>query len=249
MGFVLLKLHKGRDAPFGNIQLPKPILKKSVRDLLSEVRHQRCLADKSAERVYPLKSLRSKFLKATSLEVVTQPVGCLSTKYVDLRKGYKVPDHCKVVRNPLWDTAPRGAFYKAKRLGSLVTDIVTVGEGPHLARKIERLAIKIWSMTKRSFDGLCRSIRASLAQAPGRVHKFRKSPESLLRMRTLSNNPSGNRSKKSYTQYNDARRCASCASWRLSTDVEVVRESLKCKKCTRAVCAAKWLTPSCQTAL
>lgn len=249
MGFVVRKQHKGRDGPFGSIQLPKHVLRDGLNDLFSEIRHQRCLADKSATRVYPLKTLRSRFLKVTSLEVITQPVGCLSANYTDLRPGYKVPAKCTVVRNPLWDSAPRGAYFKAKRLGSLVTDIVTTGGNARLSRKIERLAIKIWQMSKRSFVGLCRSIRAEMAHSPEREKIFRKSPESLVRTGALTRNPSVKRSKKWYNQYQDARRCSRCASLRLSTDVEVVRLSLKCKKCTYAACAAKWLTPLCQTAL
>jgi len=240
---VLRKRHKGRDAPFGNIELPKCVLRRNLKDLFSEVRHQRCLADKSATRVFPLKTLRSRFLKVTSLEVITQPVGCLSANYTDLKPGIKIPEKCTVVRNPLWDVAPPGAYFKAKRLGSLVNDIVTFGGNAKLSKQIERLAIKIWQLSKRSFVGLCRSIRANIAHSLERESTFRKSPESLVRPGALTRNPLVTQSKKRYTQYLDARRCPGCASQRLSTCVDVVRNSLKCKKCTRAACAARWFTP------
>jgi len=235
--------HSGaRDAPFGRINRPKNQLNKSVRDFLAEVRHQRCLADKSATRVYPLKKLRESFIKITHLDVITQPVGCKVSSYTD-KNGLKPKPGCKTVDNPIWDRAPPGAYFKAKRLGGLVTKIATIGGNSKLARLIKRLAINVWHMSRRDFLGLCRSISAQIAHSLEREKLFRKSPEDLMRMGPLISKPRLKTCRKENpSPY--IRGCSECAYLRLSTKVEVRRIALKCTKCTGPTCVGKWLTPS-----
>jgi hypothetical protein len=214
-----------------------------VRDFLAEVRHQRCLADKSATRVYPAKKLRESFIKITSLEVITQPVGCKVRNYTD-KCGLKPPKYCgKTVNNPIWDRAPRGAYYKAKRLGTLANDIAYVGGNSKLAHLIERLAINVWQLSRKDFDGLCRSIRARIAHSVASEKSFRKSPEVLKRMGPLISKPRPSRVRKCDTQSQYVQGCLNCAYLRLSRKLEVRRIALECTKCTGPVCAGKWLIP------
>jgi len=220
-----------RTSAFGLYNKPKATLRAAVQDLLAEVRHHRCKAEKSATGFMPIKRLRNRLIDAMCIHVACQPAQAVSSYEKLDKKGNKVTKHTLVV-SPMWKLAPHGAFYKAKRVCSLVTDVVTLGGNPNLAHDLERLAINIWRMSKRHFDGLCRRIRSKLAASTS-VDKIRKSPETVKRFEALMTNP--------FTPVKDEYRCSRhrvCshsrryAAMRLSTHVETVTESHKCKKCT-----------------
>lgn len=175
-----------------------------------------------------------------SLDVATQPVAAVQrhTSPNTLREG----KHAKqtVVWNPVWDVAPGGALRKSRRFCSLVTAICLNynGSSRHTLHKLTRLAINIWHMPMRHFLGLCRSITAEIGHSPER-EKYLKSPEALVGTRALTKNPV----LRTANYRNHVRVCPhdeGCAAMRLSYKIGLVRESLKCTKCTVAACAARW---------
>jgi hypothetical protein len=224
-----------RTSAFGLLNRPKPSLKRDVSDLLAEVRHHRCNADKSATGFIPVKRLRNRVIKALSLETACQPAQAM-VEYKSTRNGIETVK-IKPEIHPVWKVAPQGAFYKARRVCSLVTEVALFGVNPRIAHDLERLAINIWRMSKRHFDGLCRRIRVRMTQSVA-SDKIRKSPETVKRFEALMTNP--------FQQWKDGYRCSRhriCshkrryAAMRLSTKVEIVTESHKCKKCTAWVSA------------
>jgi hypothetical protein len=90
--------------------------------------------------------------------------------------------------NPVWDMAPNGAYYKAKRLCSLLHACVSNGNPP-IERDLTRLAINIWRMSKRAFDGLCRRVRSKIVRYRAAVENSEISPDAVLGFVALSTNP------------------------------------------------------------
>jgi len=228
----------GRTSAFGLINKPTYELTKQLRNVFSDIRHHRCLADNSATRVYPVKRLRNNLISAMHVDVATQPVAAVvrHKEPNTLRRG----KHAKqtIVWNPIWDVAPKGAFYKSRKVCSLITDIVMNGSKANIAHLVGRLAINIWRMSKRHFNGLVKSIRARIAQSV-ESDKIRKSPEALKRIEALIKNPYPQQVRgKRFSRNRICQHKAEFAALRLSTQVESVRESLKCTKCT----VPAWLT-------
>jgi len=85
-----------------------------------------------------------------SLDIVMQPV---------VAKGTKYPES-----TPVWKTAPNGAYYKARRLCSLVTDVTLFlcGNIGKVRNVLVQMSRYIWSLSKKDFDGMCRLIRSLL---------------------------------------------------------------------------------------
>lgn len=220
-----------RTSAFGLYNRPIGCLRNSVRDLLAEVRHRKCQAEQSATRVFPVKRLRNGLIKAMSIDAAMLPA-TVDLTVKSKKKTAKKPEKTIKVTNPMWVLAPKGAFYKSKRICSLVTDIVMFGGNSNLAHDIERMAINIWHMSKRHFDGLCRRIRAKIAQSV-ESDKIRKSPETVKRFEALITNPC--RKLQVVKWFARNRTCPhkkGYAAARLSTKVELVTWSHKCKRCT-----------------
>jgi len=220
----------GRTSAFGRFNRPITDLRREIKRALGASRQRKRRADESAEGYYPIKSLRNRLITAMSLDVATQPAATVVRHEVPntLRRGMHAQQ--TVVWNPIWDLAPAGAFYKSRRVCSLVTDVIMHGQRANIARDLERLSIVIWSLSKKDFDGMCRRIRAKIARS-AETEMFRKSPEALMRIEALIRNPY----KVRVNRCSRRRRCqhnAGYAAMRLSTDVGLVRESLKCTKCT-----------------
>jgi hypothetical protein len=233
-----------RTGPFGMINAPISVLKNGISDLLGEVRHQRCLVDSNPLRAYPVGKLRAQFYKTLVIESCTQPVGCKSENYRQ-RGGPRVHElEHKYVHNPIWDRAPRGTYYKARRLGSLATDVALYGfnRRSRLPRLLRRLAINVWRLSRKDFDGLCRSIRATMAQSAVSDSYFRKSPETLMHSGVLISNPQLRLSGKWRNPRQKSGCESGCASARLSKRFEVVRTALWCTTCTGPVCTGRWFT-------
>jgi len=227
---------------FGLPSKPTDSLVRGIVTSLGDIKHQRCLSELSPLRVFPLKRLRKNLISAMELDIVFQPVAAVHRfnepkKMQDGRLAKQT-----VVWNPIWDHAPNGAYRKSKRLSSLVTDVVTRHCGANISHLLERLSINIWRMPMRHFDGICRAIRAKLVVAACAASYHRKSPEALKRSEALISNPYR---KVRVNRTARVRNCrhAGYAAMRLSNDIGLVRDSLKCTKCTVAVCTAKWFTP------
>lgn len=237
----------GRTGPFGLYNKPAGCLGENIRKSLSGILREKNAAQNGCpRRAYPLKRLRNNLVSATSTDVIMQPVAAVvrHTEPNVLRHG----KHAKqtVVWNPLWISAPPGAYYKAKRLSSLITDICLYYNqfSRDIARKLERLSIIIWNVSKRHFDGLVRSIRSTLWRTFEKVNAPVKSPEALEYLRILTRNPSYGRENR----FNSKRMCRKCkdsglTAQRSSHKVRVVRETYKCTKCTYPTCVGKWFTP------
>jgi len=117
--------------------------------------------------------LQKRFLRVMRCEVVFQPVAGYSLHEERLLKA----------SNPVWDKAPKGAYYKARRLANLSRFVMRFGYlVPNLTHDLVRLSINIWSMSIRHFDGLCRRIMAKIAI------KSRTSPEDAERFGALTAN-------------------------------------------------------------
>jgi hypothetical protein len=234
----------GRTTAFGEINIPIGVLKKNISHTIGMIRHEQCLSARSATRIYPLQKIRSSLIKALCLDVVMQPVAAVQrhTKPNTLRDG----KHAKqtVVWNPLWDIAPKGAYYKSKKICSLVTHIASRVPPRKIAHLLERLSICIWKVSRRHFDGLLRSIKAIIAtSAESEEICFRKSPETLKRFESLIRNPYRKVRGKRFSRNRICRHDDDMAAMRVSTKVDLVRASLACTKCTVATCVAKWFTP------
>jgi len=159
---------------FGLLNKPTSDLGEEIRVHLNRCASKRRKLVRPTTEEFPLKRLRSNLAHIMAVDVIFQPVG------FDKAGKYQ--------HNPIWDMAPNGAYYKAKRLCSLLHVIVTSGVHAPIVHDCVRLAINIWRMTKKSFDGLCRRIRSKIVKAP-RALCNRKSPDALERFRTLSTNP------------------------------------------------------------
>lgn len=221
----------GRTSAFGLINKPKTDLRREIDRVARHTRHEVSLTERSVTRVLPVKRLRNNLINAMCLNVATQPTAVIvrHKEPNTLRRGKHAQQ--TVVWNPIWDLAPSGAFYKSKRVCSLVTDVIAHGFRAKISHDLERLAINIWRMSKRHFDGLLRTIRAKMAKLVV-TSNFRKSPEALKRFEALIRNPYQPVRGYRFSRNRVCRHDAEFAAMRLSTKVGLVRESLKCTKCT-----------------
>jgi hypothetical protein len=127
--------------------------------------------------------------------------------------------------NPIWDLAPKCAYYKAKKFCSLLNTLATEGFRAPILHDVERLSINIWRMTKKSYDSLLRLIRSKIVKAAEQP-SFRRSPEAAERWGTLTANPICNPNR---VYWYPARKMGGDSQFRrmcLSTDVELVRHAL-----------------------
>jgi hypothetical protein len=150
------KWHSRAKGAFGD-------LLKSPTQLRNELeacfKHARLVASRTNDRSIGSKNrkrLRSRIAHAMALDVVYQPVGWV-------RKDGKGQGTWS--RNPIWDLAPKGAYYKSKRFCSLLNDLAVYGRFARLSHDLMRLSMYIWTMSQSSFDGLCRRIRSKIFRA------------------------------------------------------------------------------------
>lgn len=238
-----------RTRAFGLPCKPRAGLVRDLRSALSSIRHEVSNVSLcSPKRNFPLKRLKNNLVAAMSLDTAMQPVGAVvrHTKPNTLREG----KHARqtVVWNPIWDIAPGGAFFKAKKVCGLLTDICMEYRfsTPSIEHDLERLSINIWRMPKRHFKRLCGRIRAKLAQASEKA-LLKKNPEAAERIGALTANPSLRR--RGRYRRNRRRICRhgddGCAAMQRSYKVGIRREILRCTKCIPPVCAGSWcLTPA-----
>lgn len=205
MGFVLnaRSIH-GRTTAFGLPKANKEVLTENISRVLQQ--HNVACAMRSPQR---LKSLRSKLINAMSCDVVYQPSAGL----------YDKVDKTKFCLNPVWVVAPKGAFYKAKKLCSLATDVVLFGFNPKIVPLLVRLSTYMWEMSKRHFSGLCRKIRAVMARSD--LVRTASSPEATVRLSALTVNPGFTRELWSSRDQENFREIGKESRLRASTCVEL----------------------------
>jgi hypothetical protein len=225
------------------VNMPKPLFRERMRRCFAEIKHERCLSQRAAARGFPLRRLRNNLIKASCLEVITQPAGCKVGSYTDLR-GVETPQWIKkVIRNPIWDRAPDGAFYKSRKICGLVTEMVTRELSSRTVHLFERLVINIWRISKFNFDALVRAIRAEMAHSTELEYFQKTSPEALERSEALTSNPLPKKSRKRRTPRRHCRHDPDNLAMRVSKNFELVIRSLYCTKCKGPTCVGKWFTP------
>lgn len=172
----------GRTTTFGLLDRPMRMLGEDIRNALKECKRQKRLWQTPRTRSYPLKKLRSNLAHVMSCDVIYQP---LTGHYRSVKTEPK-----KFGNNPVWDKAPAGAYYKARRLCPLLQPIVTHGYDANICHDLTRLSINIWRMPKKHFDGLLRRIRSKIASSNNKRKKLQtKSPEAVEGFVTLTTNP------------------------------------------------------------
>jgi len=95
---------------------------------------------------------------AMLLDVVYSPrFEVKPSKYPNSRvKKYQV-----LIQSPVWKTAPADAARRATKLSSLLRFVTCFGwrcPSKPLIGRLTRLAINVWRMSKKDFNGLCHSI-------------------------------------------------------------------------------------------
>jgi len=175
-----------RTNAFGTLCRSKP---ETVRSLATALRAVSRV--KRENRVNSLKSLKNRLMSAMSVDVAFAPLWVK-----DRETGKTVP-------NAVWEMAPAGAYYKAKRLCGLLTDIVLNYEDQKIFHLVWRMTTQVWQVSKRHFDGMLCAIRTRLGKKPllwG--FSFRKSPEAAKRFESLMANPSSHEERVyRYTRY------------------------------------------------
>lgn len=174
-------------------------------------------------------------LKALRLESITQPVAACGVR--ETPKGNKKT----VVNNPFWDTAPRGAYGKGKRLSGLIHFLATSYRGGNVVHLLDRLATMVWRVSIRHLNGMIRAIRAIVARAP-RLGARPQRPEALAGFEALTSTPNPRVRVYPFTR-NGRCRLPGCVAMRQSTCVETVRKALWCTKCTGPQVRARWFSP------
>jgi len=189
MGFVLKAPHHvGRTHIFGLPMKSSADIRQNIIGVLQHAsRKKRKLARPTTEE-FPLKRLRSNLAHAMACDVIFQPVAGVFKK-----KNKSEP--AKFTNNPIWDMAPNGAYYKAKKLCSLLQPVVTHG-CMSIVSDLTRLAINIWRMPRKAFDGLLRKIRSKIVSFSKRTppvwgfsKRKDKFPDAVQTLSSLSTNP------------------------------------------------------------
>jgi hypothetical protein len=203
-------------AAFGIPSVPLVDLRKGIKHALLRARQEVSRAQRPTIGAFPMKRLRSNLAHAMSLDVVFQPVVRRPAKG-SANDGIK-----PIENNPIWDIAPDGAYYKAKRFCSLLNIIVTHGHRARILHDLERLAINIWRMPLQAFNGLIKSIRCKIGGA-ARHSDQRRRPEALEPFGRLTKRPVGNPDRVYVYQPRKIRWKSEFSQLWLSTNVELVR--------------------------
>jgi len=214
------KLGTRAGGAFGLLNKTKIQLQKELEHAYRSVRRVTSHSPQGGIGSKNLKRLRSRFSHAMACDVIYQPVGW----YESDRKIWK--------DNPMWDLAPRGAYYKAKRLCSLLNDIVIHADKCRPLHDLERLSINIWTMSRRSFDGLCRRIRSKIYKSikdltTTCVVEETSRPEATDALGMLTVNPPYGRVMWRTRRRKSGRKSREIDSCLLSTNVDVVRYAHK----------------------
>jgi len=215
----------GRTSAFGWLNKPAETVRKDL--FLFYTKELRCKTHNALRAKYgviPIDRLRSRLTHILELDVIYQPVG----KYTRGNSGSpnKWERKSHVVNNPIWDLAPKGAYYKAKKLCSLTKLMVSGWQfSRKLLHNLERLSINVWNMSKRHFDGLIHQLRAEKARL------LKERPEAPLAFGSLIGNPLSREGEIRCTQHRQCQHKVGVTALRLSTDVDLVRLSLLCTVC------------------
>jgi len=177
---------KGSRAPgaFGTLNVPIHAVTERLRMALTKARAESSLLATPTTRKYPLERLRRSIASAMALDVVFTPkiIAAENSKWPNSR----LPHYKRADISPVWKTAPSGAYYKTNRFCSLLHTLATSGWKANIVHDLVQLSKNIWSMTKKSFDGLCHRILSRIYRAS---QEARSSPDPVLRFGALSTNP------------------------------------------------------------
>jgi len=196
---------------FGLFDRPKASLREDLRSLRERCRAAASLGQRPHTGQIPYNRLRHLYAHALQVDVIFQPLKCWTP--IRDREGRMHGPGCEIKTrqkrnctcrskpcrawhyqdNPVWGKAPNGALYKSRRLTGLLTPIVTHGYLCDISKDLERLAINIWQMSKRHFNGLCRKIAAKIAASVRGTLPTKKS-EPEVHFAVLTSNPASLRS-------------------------------------------------------
>lgn len=195
---------------FGLFNRPVRETGESLRKAFLKAKECAFQQSRPTTRVFPLSALRRQFSNILALDVIFSPRLIPVTKSSNYANS-RFPMYKTWEVSPVWRTAPTGASYKADKLCSLLHTIATDGWKANITHLLVRLAINVWHLSKRDFDGLCHLIFKKIKIGSCEDPVSRKSPDPLQRFSALSNNPIANyyrvsryESRKSRAQ---ARRC------------------------------------------
>jgi hypothetical protein len=199
MGFVLkARQHVGRTHTFGLPVRAASDIRKDIENVLQHSASKRRKQARPVLEQFPVKRLRSNLADAMCCSVVFQRIAGVFRDRKSKKQEFQ--------NNPIWDLAPSGAYYKAKRLCSLLHACVSNGKPP-IERELTRLAINIWRMSKRAFDGLCRRVRSKIARYRLAVDNSEISPDAVLGFVALSTNPVLRNGVNWYSRYQEYGTC------------------------------------------
>jgi len=169
---------------FGTLNVPTHVVTERLRMALKKAKAESFKLAEPTTRKYPLERLRRSIASAMALDVIFSPkiIAAENSKWPNSR----LPRYKRADISPVWKTAPQGAYYKTNRFCSLLHTLATSGWKANIVHDLVRLSINIWTMTKRSFDGLCHRILSRIYIAS---HEARSSPDPVLRFGALSTNP------------------------------------------------------------
>lgn len=233
---------RGQKSAFSGLTKPRTVFTEDVRAFETLAKGRQPQKYRMVQRDKNLKNLRSRLCDIMELNVIYQPA---SAGYECMRthRG-KTTKRRKIVDNPVWGIAPKGAFYKSKKICSLLNLLACCSTKISLVEKdLYRLSTYVWVMSKRHFDGLLRTIRAKLAL------KLNKKPEAMQWTKPLSINPFLRESEKYFTSKYTCRHKTGFFYCRSSKKLECARLAPLCIKCKLATCVARWFTPYRLTAL
>jgi len=189
MGFLL----KGRrtNGAWGLLNRPEAEVGEELRKALSRAKDLVLQqAQPVSRKKFPIDRLRKRFAHIMSLDVIFSQR--LTSRFVnDKFPNSRVPMRKTWEISPVWKCAPRGAEIKANKICSLLHTIATDGWKANIVHDLVRLAIYVWQMPMRHFNGLCRRILS-------RIHKSTSSlrgkdhPDPAVRFSALTANPIGN---------------------------------------------------------
>jgi len=198
MGFLL----KGRrtTGAWGLLNRPEKEVGEHLLKAFEKARASALEQAKPTMRKFPLDRLRKRFANIMAIDVI------FSRRLISCYRNSNWPNSRLPVNksweiSPVWKCAPNGAERKANKLCTLLHTIVTDGWKANIVHDLVRLAINVWQMPMRHFNGLCRRILS-------RIHKSTSSlrgqdqPDPEVRFSALTSNPIGN----AYSVYRPGKR-------------------------------------------
>jgi len=210
-----------REGPFGLPRSPEHKIRKDLETVLDTVSASiRRTETKGTE--FPLKRLRSQVVSAMRAETITTSVVRNSER---TRNGFLLKEN-----NPFWDTAPRGAYKKARKLSSFINFLILNYSGQNIVRRLTRFTTYMWFLSFKDFKGSLAAIRGLITRG-GSESRLKVKSETLEHLRMLTRTPAFGRVNPS--ALDGKCRITGCVEKRLSTCVDLTRIARKCVEHTK----------------